>query len=106
MKKGDIILIPFPFTDLTGNKNRPALVLVSGELDVTIAFISTQLKWKESSDILLEPTEKNGLKKNSIVRLSKLATVDKDLVLGILGSLYYAELTLVNTGLKNIFELT
>jgi mRNA interferase MazF len=106
MKKGDIILIPFPFTDLTGNKNRPALVLVSGELDVTIAFISTQLKWKESSDIVLEPTEKNGLKKNSIVRLSKLATVDKDLVLGILGSLDYAELTLVNTGLKNIFELT
>lgn len=106
MKKGDIILIPFPFTDLTGNKNRPALVLVSGELDVTIAFISTQLKWKESSDILLEPTEKNGLKKNSIVRLSKLATVDKELVLGILGSLGYAELTVVNTGLKNIFELT
>ena len=106
MKKGDIILIPFPFTDLTGNKNRPALVLVSGELDVTIAFISTQLKWKESSDILLEPTEKNGLKKNSVVRLSKLATVDNELVLGILGSLDYAELTLVNTGLKNIFELT
>ena len=48
MEKGDIILIPFPFTDLKGNKNRPALILINSELDITLAFISTQLKWKES----------------------------------------------------------
>ena len=82
MEKGDIILIPFPFTDLSGNKNRPALVLLSGEMDVTLAFISTQLKWKEETDILLKPTQENGLKSNSIIRLSKLATIDKDLALG------------------------
>jgi len=41
MKKGDIILVPFPFTDLSGSKNRPALVIADSELDVTVAFIST-----------------------------------------------------------------
>ena len=34
MKKGDIILLPFPFTDLSGNKLRPALVLADEEGDV------------------------------------------------------------------------
>ncbi|MBK6536216.1 MAG: hypothetical protein IPG09_00095 [Ignavibacteria bacterium] len=35
MKKGDVVLIQFPFTDLKGNKNRPAVVLLETENDVT-----------------------------------------------------------------------
>jgi mRNA interferase MazF len=105
MKKGDLILIPFPFTDLTGNKNRPALVLASSELDITVAFISTQLKWKEKTDILLDPTKENGLKKESLVRLSKLATIDKDLALGKLGRISNESIILVNNNLKRILKL-
>ena len=105
MKKGDLILIPFPFTDLTGNKNRPVLVLIDRENDVTVAFISTQLKWKEETDILLQPNAENGLKKESLLRLSKLATIDKDLVLGRLGSTDEKTITLINNNLKKIFNL-
>ena len=105
MNKGDLILIPFPFTDLTGNKNRPALVLVSSELDITVAFISTQLKWKEKTDILLDPTKENGLKKESLIRLSKLATIDKDLALGKLGRISNESIILVNNNLKKILKL-
>ena len=83
MEKGDIILIPFPFTDLSGNKKRPALVLVSGDIDIIVAFISTQIKWKENTDVLLNPSNENGLKKDSLVRLSKLATIDKYLAIGL-----------------------
>ena len=105
MEKGDIILIPFPFTDLSGNKNRPALVLINGEMDVTLAFISTQLKWKEKTDILLKPTRENGLKIDSIIRLSKLATIDKDLALGKLGKIESETRKQVNKNITILFKL-
>jgi mRNA interferase MazF len=47
MRKGDIVLVPFPFTDLSGSKIRPALVLVGQELDVTVAFITSKTNLKE-----------------------------------------------------------
>lgn len=70
MKKGDIILVPFPFTDLLGNKNRPALVLINSPEDVTVSFITTQLQWKSEFDIEIEPTSENGLKRKSLIRLN------------------------------------
>jgi len=44
MNKGEIILITFPFTDLSGRKLRPALVLAADRDDVTMAFITTNLQ--------------------------------------------------------------
>ena len=45
MKKGDIVLVRFPFTDMSSEKLRPALVLApeNQEKDVVLAFITTQL---------------------------------------------------------------
>ena len=105
MKKGDIVLIPFPFTDLSGTKNRPALVLISIETDITLAFISTQLKWKEETDILLKPSKENGLKAESIIRLAKLVTLDKTLAIGKLGSLDHKTHKQLNKNLIKILKL-
>jgi len=76
MRKGDIVLIPFPFTNLEGVKNRPAVILYKGELDVVVTFITTQLKWSEQTDVLVEPDEINRLKKTSLIRTNKLATLE------------------------------
>lgn len=105
MKKGDIILIPFPFTDLSGSKNRPALVLAVTPLDVTVSFISTQLRWQETTDLLLQPTAANGLKSDSLIRLTKLATISKSLVLGRLGSVEKTDLKELNKKLVIIFDI-
>lgn len=105
MKKGDIFLIPFPFTDLSGQKNRPALALITTDTDVTVAFITSQIKWQEEYDLYLEPTSENGLKKTSVVRLNKLATIDNDLIIGKLGNLREADIQQLNSNLIQLLQL-
>ncbi len=87
MPKGDIVLITFPFTDLSGTKLRPAVVLVDSPLDFTVSFITSQLQWQEPTDVLLVPDALNGLKKSSLIRTSKIATLDRKLAKGLLGQL-------------------
>ncbi|NOZ46005.1 MAG: type II toxin-antitoxin system PemK/MazF family toxin [Chlorobi bacterium] len=105
MKKGDIVLLPFPFTDLSGSKNRPAIILIENELDITVSFITTQIKWKESTDIIIQPNELTGLKKESLIRLSKIATIDTDIVLGKLGEVNQATLNHIDENLRILFGL-
>ena len=105
MKKGDIVLVPFPFTDLQGAKNRPALVLFESELDVTACFLTTQLHWKEDTDLDLTPDELNGLKKASLVKLNKIATLDKRLLLGMLGKVGERELSEVDEKLIRLLQI-
>jgi len=90
--KGKIVLVPFPFTDLTAAKLRPALVLYEGKRDVVLAFISSRISTQPSeADVLLESAhegfEKSGLKVDSMIKLDKLATVLKALIVGDLGEL-------------------
>ena len=105
MKKGDIILVPFPFTDLLGSKNRPAVVLINSHEDVTVSFITTQFHWKSEFDVEVEPSFENGLKRKSLIRLNKLATIDKDIILGKLGDLQNETISEINNKLIQILQL-
>jgi mRNA interferase MazF len=105
VKKGDIILISFPFTDLTGSKLRPAIVLAASRLDVTVAFMTTEFKWQEDYDVLLNPTPSNGLKMKSLIRLSKIATLDRDLVEGKLGNASNVDLLSIDDNLVKLFKI-
>lgn len=105
MQKGDIVLIIFPFTDLSGNKLRPALVVAQTELDITVLFITTQFKWLEETDIILLPDNDNGIKKQSLLRVSKIATLDRSLVKGRLGRVNSDVINSINTKLAEFFQL-
>ncbi len=105
MHKGDVILIIFPFTDLSGKKLRPAMVLAETQDDVTVIFITTKLKWKEDTDVLIIPEYDNGLKMESLLRVSKIATLDKSLVQGRLGFANAAILNEVDAKLVSYLKL-
>ena len=105
MKKGSVILIPFPFTDLSGSKVRPAVVLTNSELDVTICFITSEMKWRTEYDVPVFPTYSNGLKVPSLIRVNKIATIDTALILGELGELSNDEIDELNKGLKKLLQL-
>lgn len=105
MKKGDIVLIPFPFTNLSGAKQRPALVLHATPNFIVVVFITSRLKWKEQHDVVIEPTDENGLKKRSLIRCAKIATLDKELASGLLGKIGNENLSNVNDQLKDLLEL-
>ncbi|GGE10822.1 type II toxin-antitoxin system PemK/MazF family toxin [Psychroflexus salis] len=105
MKKGDIVLIPFPFTDLSGIKKRPAVILVEAKDDITVSFMTTQLKWKTNHDMIIKPTELNGLKMNSLIRVGKIVTLNKNLAIGKLGELKHAEIADLNNSLISLLKL-
>jgi len=98
-------LLPFPFTNLEGSKLRPALILISLDKDITVSFISTKLHLKEDTDLILLPNDKNGLKKESVIKLSKIATISKDLIVGQLGELGKREIDSVDKNLKTLFQI-
>src|SRR4030067_1872876 len=90
--RGKIVLVAVPFTDLTAAKLRPALVIYEGEKDVVVAFISSKIPSELSEgDILITRGHagfrRTGLKAESVIRLDKIGTVLKDLILGELGEL-------------------
>ena len=105
MAKGDVVLITFPFTDLSGSKLRPAVILAETTLDLTVCFITTQLQLQETTDVQLLPTTVNGLRKQSLISTGKIATLDKALAKGLLGQLHSHELTDLNYKLKILFQL-
>ncbi|MBO3840558.1 MAG: type II toxin-antitoxin system PemK/MazF family toxin [Nitrososphaerota archaeon] len=90
--KGKIVLVPFPFTDLTAVKLRPALVLFEGERDVVVAFISSRIPGElKPTDVLIEETHPEfkltGLKTSSVIKLDKIATLLKSMVMGEIGEI-------------------
>jgi len=108
--KEKIVLVPFPFTDLTATKLRPTLVIYEGEKDAIVAFISSKIP-SELSDIDVLITKdhlgfkKTGLKLNSVIKLDKIATVLKDLIVGELGELDEEMRQEVNRKLKKMLKI-
>lgn len=81
--KGDIVVINFPFSNLTGTKRRPALVIsdLEGD-DVILCQITGQSKMDKYIIKLGHSDYIDGnLKAESVVRPNKLFTADENVIL-------------------------
>jgi mRNA interferase MazF len=83
--RGEIVLVPFPFTDLTGTKVRPAVIVSPDpqEADILLAFISSVLPAGplDATDYLLESSHPDfattGLRTSSVFKMKKLAAIER-----------------------------
>lgn len=87
--RGDIVVVPFPFSDLSSSKKRPALVLANLKGS---DLILSQITSKTISDCYSIHIGTNDLINGSLniesnVRLSKIFTADKKIILYKIGSL-------------------
>jgi mRNA interferase MazF len=84
---GSIILARFPFTDLSGDKRRPALVVSRDDdqrSEFVVCFItSVPRSGPDMAPIAASPA--TGLKVPSVVRFDKIATLDRSVIAGKLG---------------------
>lgn len=92
-KQGDILLIPFPFSDLSTTKQRPVLVLSNSvynkaQSDLVIAAITSNLSNKTYSIPITENDLDEGhLRVKSAIRADKLYTLSNQIVLKKFGHL-------------------
>ena len=113
MKRGTIDLTKFPFTDLRSTKRRPAIVISKTESlkkDLIVAFISSVIPEDLSkTDLIFDKKNKgfnkSGLKKTSVIKLDKLATLNKSIFTGELGYITRDTLKEINKRLKLALDL-
>ena len=87
--RGDVVVVPFPFTDLSGSKKRPAFVLADLPGD---DIIVCQITSKAKSDSFVLPLEardfvSGGLPVDSFIRPNKIFTTDKNIIFSTAGRL-------------------
>jgi len=105
VNRGDVVLIPFPFTDFSALKTRPAVIVSSNHYhqmrpEILIAYVSSQISIATPPfDCILQDWQTTGLLKPSFVR-PKIAAIDPSFIVHHIGPLSLHDLTQVNQVLK------
>jgi mRNA interferase MazF len=81
--KGDVVVLPFPFSDLTQTKRRPALVLANADdIAVILCQITSQtVRDPDAVELALGDFESGSLRRHSNIRPNRLFTADKRIIL-------------------------
>lgn len=104
---GAIVLIAFPFTDQTGSKQRPAVVISSkayqeAKPDIILMAVTSQVKTQKSlGEVIIEEWKTAGLLKPSAIK-PVIFTTEKKLIRKKLGQLKETDIKRLKQGLTVI----
>ena len=105
----DVVVVPFPFTDLNTDKRRPALVLSTGKFNnqsgnCVLAMITSQKNPDWPLDTRIGSIQKAGLKAPSKIRM-KFFTLDSRLIVRKIGGLSKKDRLAVMNALYNLMAI-
>jgi mRNA interferase MazF len=81
--KGDIVVLPFPFSDLSQTKRRPALVVAQAGGDELLLCQITSQDVRDCHAVNLNPADfqSGSLRKSSNIRPNRIFTADSEIIL-------------------------
>jgi len=106
---GDVVLVPFPFTDQAASKKRPAVVVSSrayniDKPDVVVMAITSQVRVSPTSDeVHVQNWQAAGLLKPSVIK-PVFATIEQSLVIRRLGALDAADQQTLRNAIARIIR--
>lgn len=91
--KRDIVVIPFPFSDLSGSKRRPALIIADwGAEDIILCQITSKTKFDGYQvDLSASDFETGNLPIESNIRPNKLFTAQRSIIISAAGKITSAK---------------
>lgn len=112
MKRGDVVLVDWPYSDRTGSKLRPAVVVqadfLNGLIDDTILVqITRTAHGLPGTEVLIDPAQEpaSGLGHRSFASCANLLTANPALIDQAIGYLSDALMRQIDGCLKNVLEL-
>ena len=112
-KRGDVVLVHFPFTDCSNKKQRPAVVLSADWYstscqDVIIAALTCQHTdkiYRGEYKLTEEDLKSAQMPKPSKIKIGKLFTIEKKMIIKKCGNLSTATLITISDKLKDILSI-
>jgi mRNA interferase MazF len=110
--RGEVVRVDWPFSDRTGSKVRPALVvqadILNGRIaDTILVLISRTQRAVGITEVLIDPAvdTQSGLRYPSVASCSNLLTIDQSLIVQVIGQLSAATMQQIDDRLKTALEL-
>ncbi|MFQ5497575.1 MAG: type II toxin-antitoxin system PemK/MazF family toxin [Nitrosopumilus sp.] len=109
-ERGEIILVPFPFTDISKSKLRPVLIISHTSYNKTSSDficcgITSNLNNKNNSVLLSNVDMKDGtIQKKSRIKFANVFTLQKDLAIKRIGQINSKKLNIVISSITNLIS--